>query len=312
MSAAPTDGLALPTSCAVSLTFANQGENGPGMQKIGGEASQPVTMQMLRAAQFQWTVAPRIAHTDAVERGASVCARLEEANTGQADLIDLSEKVANVPEIVGHKGSAKDSGVLVLRRFVQRQLGDDALDRIEDELESQDRAGLVDRKALFRGRVKNKKARGNNVLADFTQEPDYERGKGTVLAMSAYPRIAALAARAQMWLQQDGVLICEQNRYDDAKKQGIGWHGDAERTVVFGARFGQATSRMPLMFQAFYKAEPVGPKTTIHLERGDVYIMSSKAVGTDWKSSSMVTWRHAAGDPIACSYVKEKKRKRER
>ena len=34
--------------------------------------------------------------------------------------------------------------------------------------------------------------------------------------------------------------------------------------------------------------------------------MSAKAVGTDWMSSSKVTWRHAAGNPATCSYVKPK------
>jgi len=68
---------------------------------------------------------------------------------------------------------------------------------------------------------------------------------------------------------------------------------------------------LPMMFQAFYDKSPVGPKVSITLRRGDIYIMTSKAVGTDWKSSSIVTWRHAAGNPLTCSYVKEKERKPE-
>jgi hypothetical protein len=31
------------------------------------------------------------------------------------------------------------------------------------------------------------------------------------------------------------------------------------------------------------------------LEDGDMYVMSEKAVGTDWKSSSLLTLRHATG-----------------
>jgi len=63
---------------------------------------------------------------------------------------------------------------------------------------------------------------------------------------------------------------------------------------------------MPFMIQAYHKSKPVGPQTTIKLRRGDVYIMTSKAVGTDWLHSSKVTWRHAAGNPQTCSYVKVK------
>ena len=61
-----------------------------------------------------------------------------------------------------------------------------------------------------------------------------------------------------------------------------------------------------MMFQAFHRRAPVGPRTSITLKRGDVYIMTSKAVGTDWLHSSKVTWRHAAGNPVTCSYVKPK------
>lgn len=63
------------------------------------------------------------------------------------------------------------------------------------------------------------------------------------------------------------------------------------------------------MIQAYHKSMPVGPQTTIKLRRGDVYIMTSKAVGTDWLHSSKVTWRHAAGNPDTCSYVKVKSKK---
>lgn len=34
----------------------------------------------------------------------------------------------------------------------------------------------------------------------------------------------------------------------------------------------------------------------ISLQPGDVYIMSEKAVGFDWKRSAVPTLRHAAGD----------------
>lgn len=63
------------------------------------------------------------------------------------------------------------------------------------------------------------------------------------------------------------------------------------------------------MIQAYHKSMPVGPQTTIKLRRGDVYILSSKAVGSDWLHSSKVTWRHAAGNPATCSYVKVKSKK---
>jgi len=34
---------------------------------------------------------------------------------------------------------------------------------------------------------------------------------------------------------------------------------------------------------------------TINLHHGDMYVMSEKAVGTDWKQRKIATLRHAAG-----------------
>jgi len=285
----------MPANCAVSLTFANRGENSVGMQIIGGPASQLVTKAMLEAAKLQW------------ENGNDANGM---ASPGEALLIDLSEKVAGKACLQG-VGGQEGAAVLVLRRFVHKLMGEDAVNEVEHELELQLQKGKIDTKALMRGKVKNKNARHNNCMADFEQEPDQANGRGTVCNLIHYPRIHTLANLAAVWMQQDNPLICEQNRYYDVSKCGIGWHGDGEREIVLGARFGEATKNMPMMFQAFYDHSPVGPKTSITLQRGDVYIMTSKAVGTDWKSSSIVTWRHAAGNPLSCSYVKEKERKAE-
>ena len=40
----------------------------------------------------------------------------------------------------------------------------------------------LDKKAIFRGKVKNKNARWNLCYSDQEQEPDIENGKGTVIA----------------------------------------------------------------------------------------------------------------------------------
>lgn len=301
----------LPPQSAVSLTFCNRGENNPGMQKIGGEATQLVTGDMLEAAKMQWE-AGNVAGSGVV-------------SVGEAELYDLGAMVVGEVDKLFAIGTCKpskgvvlprkeDAKVLVLRGFAQRLLGEDACGQIEHELELQFRSGKIDKKKLNdrRNVVQNKNARWNNVMADFDQEPDIAHGKGTVVKTSDYPFINALAAEAGMYMQQNFV-ICEQNRYYDVfgggsnkKGCGIGWHGDGEREVVFGYRAGEATKQMPLMFQAFYDKCPIGPKTTIPLRRGDAYIMSSKAVGTDWLSPSLLTWRHAAGKPDRCTYVKDK------
>ena len=51
----------------------------------------------------------------------------------------------------------------------------------------------------------------------------------------------------------------------------------------------------PMCWQWFNDAMPVGNNINIRLNDGDVYIMSEKAVGADWKLRSKYTIRHAAG-----------------
>ena len=44
-----------------------------------------------------------------------------------------------------------------------------------------------------------------------------------------------------------------------------------------------------------YKGNKIGNKIRIELNGGDMYVMSEKAVGTDWKESNIYTLRHATG-----------------
>lgn len=188
--------LKMPPECAVSLTFANRGENEKGMQIIGGSPSRLVSMKMLREIQIQWE--------------------------GESELHDLSALVDT--ELV-EEHSGRGAGILVLRRFAQTLIGEDAPAQIEHELELQKKNGKIDTQALMRGQVKNKNARHNNVMAHFDQEPDHPSGKGTVVKIKDYPFINELTSHAGVWMQQDWPLICEQNRYFNVKSCGIGWHG---------------------------------------------------------------------------------------
>jgi len=52
---------------------------------------------------------------------------------------------------------------------------------------------------------------------------------------------------------------------------------------------------MPIYFQWFYQLKPVGERIKIPLDPGDIYVMSEKAVGSDWKKRLIPTLRHATG-----------------
>ena len=88
------------------------------------------------------------------------------------------------------------------------------------------------------------------------------------------------------------MLPCRSFNYHDAKNCGVGFHGDDERRIVISVRLGCENN---LQYQWFYKQLPIGERANIVLEHGDMYVMSEKAVGTDYKTLSKPILRHAAG-----------------
>lgn len=150
-----------------------------------------------------------------------------------------------------------------------------------------------DKKAMMRGRVVNKRARYNLCFADETQDPDYEAGKGRVVSFKDVPILDDL--RENLWVifgEKARKLYAEGNLYYDISKCGIGYHGDSERIKVVAFRFGEP---MPLYYQWYHRFAPIGDPIRIDLNDGDVYLMSEKATGHDWKKSSKYTLRHATG-----------------
>ena len=63
-----------------------------------------------------------------------------------------------------------------------------------DALYREQRALPVDKKAKMRGRVVNKHARWNLCFGEASQEPDYEQGKGRVVAFGEVPLMQRLRA----------------------------------------------------------------------------------------------------------------------
>ncbi len=143
---------------------------------------------------------------------------------------------------------------------------------------------------LRRNRVLNKHARYNLCFGEESQEPDYENKKGRIVSYNEFPRLEAL--KDILEYEFDVELICEGNKYYDVNKCGIGYHGDSERMVVIAVRLG---AKIPLHFQWYHSYNRVGKNYEIDLNPGDLYIMSEKAVGNDWKRKNIYTLRHAAG-----------------
>ena len=64
---------------------------------------------------------------------------------------------------------------------------------------------------------------------------------------------------------------------------------------------------MSLHYQWFIRSVPIGKNIQLTINGGDIYLMSEKAVGTDWKLSTKPTLRHAAGsDSFAINPIKKR------
>lgn len=226
------------------------------------------------------------------ERGLSI-AELKEAKA------KFEERGAKC-ELVRMSCEDEKAAVLIVRDGVSYLVGD------ADDMYKEHKELKPDTKAKMYGRVVNKNARYNLCFDDKSQEPDYEEGKGTIVSWDDVPLTAKMRRKLPKFfgdLAKD--LKAEGNYYYDIKKCGIGYHGDAERRIVIAARLGKS---IPLHYHWFYKSKPVGETIEINLEHGDLYAMSSKAVGFDWKLKNTYTLRHAAGCAKFLKIEKPKKK----
>lgn len=141
--------------------------------------------------------------------------------------------------------------------------------------------------------VLNKRARHNVCFGEEEQEPDMEEGKGTIIAFNNVPLLNNVRKRLSYYLgDKASQLMAEGNKYYDPNKCGIGYHGDVERRKVIALRLG---GTMDLWYSWFYSSKSIGDPYRIILDHGDMYVMSEKATGNDWKKRSIFTLRHAAG-----------------
>lgn len=150
--------------------------------------------------------------------------------------------------------------------------------------------------------VQNKNARHNLNFDDESQVADFTQGKGTTVAWETVPILNDIKHKlADIFGPAGQGLKCEGNKYFNPVGTGIGYHGDSERRKVIGVRLGRA---MNLHFMWYYNDRPKGYNMAFRLQPGDIYCMSEKTVGTDWRPNSKKGWnkkrytlRHAAGAP---------------
>ena len=246
-----------PTSEGITLTFGDMAENHVGMEQIG---------HMVAAGQgFQLDDLQTIQ-------------RMMEARGVVCELVTLSS--ADQPAAY----------VLVIRQGVNALLDG----KTQFSMFAEQKRLVYDKQAFMYGRVVNKHARWNLCFDENSRDPDYEAGKGRIVGYNEVPVMKSLMDQiAALFGPKAANLKVESNYYYDTTKCGIGFHGDAERRIVCGVRIGHAST--PMNWQWFHQGKPIGDRIIVPLDPGDMYVMSEKAVGTDWKKKTIPTLRHATG-----------------
>lgn len=255
-----------PVGPCVTITFCDVAENHVGMEQIGELCEAGFSLDDITFAETYF-----------------------QQHGCVTELIHLNTLI---PE---HK--AEDAYLLIVRDGVSallRRAKTNPDDLLRDLL-----ALKWDKHALMKGKVKNKRARHNVCFGFEAQAPDYEHGKGRIVDFADVPALKYIQRRLHRAVGEKGRnLVAEGNLYYDASANGscgIGFHGDAERNLVVAVRLG---STMPLQYHWYLDCERIGSVFTATLNHGDLYIMSAKAVGKDWRKRLIPTLRHAAGSAM--------------
>jgi hypothetical protein len=270
---------------STTLTYCDRAENHVGMEQMGELASEGFTLEDLEVAQA--LIGGEIVKLDCIP----VCDGKHTVDGGcdneECRGKEFCVDTCTTCPSLGYEYEVGDAYILLISDGVNK-LGVDL-----DALTKEQGSLTPDRKALMRGRVVNKHARGNLCFSEEGHEACYEEGKGTVIAYKDVPITNSIRGKlGEVFGDKGRDLQCEGNYYFDTSKCGIGFHGDAERRKVIAVRLGES---MCLHYQWFVQGKAIGRRIKFMLNHGDIYVMSDKAVGFDWKKRKIATLRHAAG-----------------
>lgn len=250
----------------ITLTFGDMAENHVGMEQIGNKVDIGQGFNLDDLKQIKKNFAKL-----------NIKSKIYKLHKFNEELSDL-----NLPEAY----------LLVIPNGITSILNNNSeytLNNLSDELSKLN----WDKKALMYGRVVNKNARYNLCFDIKGHSPNYEEGKGRVISYNKIPITKIIYKNMEKYFGEKAKdLKCEGNYYYDKDKCGIGFHGDSERRKVIAFRLG---ATLDMHYQWFLGGKDIGSRIKLPIGGGDIYVMSEKAVGTDWKKKDIYTLRHATG-----------------
>ena len=245
---------------AITITYGDIAENHVGNQQIGSRATNGFSTLELKNIQAKIPVSYK------------------------TELIQLNNYAPNSIQ-------TEDASILIIRNGANFLL--ESIEKTADDMYNEQIKLDVDKKYYDTRRkaVLNKHARHNLCFSDQGQDANYESGCGTVISFDEVPCTKEIRRKIGELCDKIN-LQAEGNYYYDPTKTGISFHGDAERKIVVAVRLGVS---IPLHYQWYFKSETIGKTCVLLLNHGDIYMMSEKATGYDWKRRIIPTLRHAAG-----------------
>jgi alkylated DNA repair dioxygenase AlkB len=205
-----------------------------------------------------------------------------------AEFIDLSSKLP--------KKLRKDNmaGVLVIRdglnKIFNRKKAADKFLNEQKEI-SYDKKYYCTRTK----KTKNKQARYNIVFGDENIQASEDYKTFTIKSFNDLKYLRKLRKKLGKVLGVKAKKLNAEGNFYYSDKSGIGFHGDAERKIVVCLSLGDPTT-LRYCWRESGNSQLYGKPIDIEINHGDIYIMSEKATGFDWRSRSKTRLVHAAGN----------------
>ena len=140
----------------------------------------------------------------------------------------------------------------------------------------------------------NKRARYNIVFGEENIEPSEDFKVFSVKSFNDLKYLKKLRKKIGKVFGPKAVNLNAEGNHYFHHKSGIGFHGDAERKIVICVSLGNS-SVLRYCWRKPGSSTQFGKPIDINVDHGDIYIMSEKATGFDWKSRSKYRLVHAAG-----------------
>lgn len=212
------------------------------------------------------------------------------------EIVMLSD---NLPENIRQENEA---AVLVIRNaaniFLEDKYGKNKL------FMEQQNSVVYDNKYWDNRRRKtlNKRARRNTVFGDSDIQHSDDYKQFTVNGFNRLEFLNRVRQKLVTYLGEKANNLNAEGNWYFEDKSGIGFHGDSERKIVICLSLG-TTSKLRYCWRMPGTSVKWGEPIDIIVNHGDIYIMSEKATGYDWRSRSKVRVVHAAGN---AKYLKHK------